>query len=123
MDLKDKLRRFAAEQPKQNRPSLASNLDAILHGREITNAFGSYYLVERVFPADYFHGCLTLGHALTADIHGLALIANDSALTNINFERTLFFDTETTGLAGGAGTCAFLIGVGFFQGEQFMVRQ
>lgn len=123
MDLKDKLRRFAAEQPKQNRPSRASNLDAILHGREITNAFGSYYLVERVFPADYFHGCLTLGHALTADIHGLALIANDSALTNINFERTLFFDTETTGLAGGAGTCAFLIGVGFFQGEQFIVRQ
>ena len=34
-----------------------------------------------------------------------------------------FLDTETTGLAGGSGTCAFLIGVGSFDGEGFRVRQ
>lgn len=28
--------------------------------------------------------------------------------------RIAFFDTETTGLAGGAGTCAFLVGAGWF---------
>jgi hypothetical protein len=37
--------------------------------------------------------------------------------------RLLYLDTETTGLAGGTGTYAFLVGVGFFDGEDFEVRQ
>jgi len=35
----------------------------------------------------------------------------------------LFFDLETTGLSGGAGTCAFLIGYGWFEGGGFRTRQ
>jgi uncharacterized protein YprB with RNaseH-like and TPR domain len=35
----------------------------------------------------------------------------------------LFLDTETTGLAGGTGTNAFLIGVGYFDGETFTLQQ
>ncbi|MDR1262029.1 MAG: ribonuclease H-like domain-containing protein [Oscillospiraceae bacterium] len=38
-----------------------------------------------------------------------------------DIRRTLFLDTETTGL-GGAGTVAFLIGVGFVEGERFVTR-
>ncbi len=34
-----------------------------------------------------------------------------------------FLDTETTGLAGGTGTCAFLVGVGRITPEGFRVRQ
>ncbi len=41
----------------------------------------------------------------------------------IPLDRCLFFDLETTGLAGGAGTFAFLIGFAFFQEERLMVRQ
>lgn len=37
--------------------------------------------------------------------------------------RFLFFDLETTGLSGGAGTCAFLIGYGWFDGSAFRTRQ
>lgn len=37
--------------------------------------------------------------------------------------RCLFLDTETTGLSGGAGTVAFLVGLGFVQGEDFIVEQ
>jgi len=37
--------------------------------------------------------------------------------------RLVFLDTETTGLAGGTGTCAFLIGIGAVEGMQFVVRQ
>ncbi len=37
--------------------------------------------------------------------------------------RLLYLDTETTGLAGGTGTYAFLVGVGFFDGDHFEVRQ
>lgn len=37
--------------------------------------------------------------------------------------RILYLDTETTGLASGAGTVAFLVGVGFLTDTQFTVRQ
>ena len=37
--------------------------------------------------------------------------------------RCLFLDTETTGLSHGAGTVAFLVGVGFVEGEAFVVEQ
>ena len=37
--------------------------------------------------------------------------------------RLLFLDLETTGLAGGAGTYAFLVGCGWFEGAAFRVRQ
>ena len=37
--------------------------------------------------------------------------------------RLVFLDTETTGLAGGTGTCAFLIGIGNVEGMKFVVRQ
>lgn len=35
----------------------------------------------------------------------------------------LFIDTETTGLSGGVGTVAFLVGCGRFEAEGFTVRQ
>src|SRR5262249_59459848 len=38
-------------------------------------------------------------------------------------EGTLFVDLETTGLSGGAGTVAFLVGVGWFDLGAFQVRQ
>ena len=37
--------------------------------------------------------------------------------------RTVYVDTETTGLAGGSGTYAFLIGIGRFHGNAFVLRQ
>jgi uncharacterized protein YprB with RNaseH-like and TPR domain len=38
-------------------------------------------------------------------------------------EEWAFLDTETTGLAGGAGTAAFLVGVGRVTSDGFRVRQ
>ena len=37
--------------------------------------------------------------------------------------RALFLDTETTGLSGGAGTVAFLVGLGRIEGDRFVVYQ
>lgn len=38
-------------------------------------------------------------------------------------DRALFLDTETTGLSGGAGTVAFMIGLGYLAGGRFRVEQ
>jgi uncharacterized protein YprB with RNaseH-like and TPR domain len=43
--------------------------------------------------------------------------------TSDDASRLLFFDLETTGLSGGAGTCVFLVGYGWFEGDRFRTRQ
>jgi uncharacterized protein YprB with RNaseH-like and TPR domain len=40
-----------------------------------------------------------------------------------DFRRAVFLDTETSGLAGGAGTIVFLTGVGTFEEDAYVVRQ
>ncbi len=42
---------------------------------------------------------------------------------DVRKEDILFLDTETTGLSHGAGTVAFLVGVGYFEKDFFIVRQ
>ena len=42
--------------------------------------------------------------------------------TDVPAEKVLYLDTETTGFAG-AGTVAFLIGMGWLEGDEFVVRQ
>ncbi len=40
-----------------------------------------------------------------------------------DIEKALFLDTETTGLSGGAGTVAFLVGVGYVEKGRLTVEQ
>lgn len=42
---------------------------------------------------------------------------------SFDVEKCLFLDTETTGLSGGAGTVAFLVGLGYVQDGDFIVEQ
>jgi uncharacterized protein YprB with RNaseH-like and TPR domain len=51
--------------------------------------------------------------------HTLGLLLNGPSPCG----RLIFIDLETTGLAGGAGTCAFLVGCGWFDGGTFRTRQ
>jgi hypothetical protein len=54
------------------------------------------------------------------------LVSNPKTNTQNNeldFERIAFVDTETTGLSGGAGVSAFLVGVGYLSTEGFVVEQ
>ena len=54
------------------------------------------------------------------DLQGFLSQPGEDAL---DAEDVLFLDTETTGLAGGTGTIAFLVGLGWWQGSRFVVRQ
>ncbi|MEW6283120.1 MAG: ribonuclease H-like domain-containing protein, partial [Candidatus Eremiobacterota bacterium] len=44
-------------------------------------------------------------------------------LEDLEPSRVVFLDTETTGLAGGTGTYAFLIGLGWLEPERVVVEQ
>ncbi|MEJ2628206.1 MAG: ribonuclease H-like domain-containing protein, partial [bacterium] len=51
------------------------------------------------------------------------LAGKDENLKDFNYKKALFVDTETTGLAGGTGTVPFLIGIGYFKDNQFVIEQ
>lgn len=53
----------------------------------------------------------------------ITLMQGVDANETIHPEDILFFDTETTGLSGGTGTVAFLVGCGIISEEGLVVRQ
>jgi len=55
--------------------------------------------------------------------HGLMPIRPSQDPMHTNVQHWLFLDTETTGLAGGSGTLAFLVGVARFRAGCLQLRQ
>ena len=72
--------------------------------------YGSCYYREIAFPLDYRHGSGQLAELLSCCGADLVLPAKDPALAEFVPAEALFLDIETTGLAGGTGTLAFLVG-------------
>ncbi len=57
------------------------------------------------------------------DPETLRLIAPGAPASAADTSRWLFLDTETTGLAGGTGTYAFLVGVAWWEDDGLVVEQ
>ncbi|MCE1246518.1 MAG: ribonuclease H-like domain-containing protein [Firmicutes bacterium] len=84
---------------------------------------GTVYYRETSFPLRHRHGSLFLYEIFDSPPEILAFLATDENYGEMDLKKTLFVDTETTGLAGGSGTCAFLTGAGFLRDGNFVVRQ
>jgi uncharacterized protein YprB with RNaseH-like and TPR domain len=91
-------------------------------GQVTANEYGEHFQMERLFPAHKCHGSADIG-ALSELPHDLLDALSGGGIGTVPPERWAFLDTETTGLAGGSGTYAFLIGVGRITPEGFRVRQ
>ncbi|HOV59638.1 MAG TPA: ribonuclease H-like domain-containing protein [Candidatus Hydrogenedentes bacterium] len=89
-------------------------VERVLGGRIVSRERGSFLLVRHEYPVTTRHGDLELETILRFSPESAAWIADDPALCAMDWGETLFIDTETTGVAGGAGTVCFLIGVGKF---------
>ncbi len=76
------------------------------------------------YPLDVTHGKFPLSLWKTVSAHHLPLTfgAESCEENEINPMELLFFDTETTGLSGGTGTIAFMLGFGFFDDDSFHVK-
>ncbi len=93
-------------------------LAQILGASPKTNQYGDYLSVRCwcAQPPRY-----------SPDLHALRLLMPDATDEIADPEQWLFLDTETTGLAGGSGTYAFLVGIAWWDGggleiEQFFLR-
>jgi len=127
LSLKERLERLvavAARRPRVNGyGTVGPPLEEVLNGRRVENARGEFFLVEDDVHLETLHGAVPFTRLRALDPDAVAILTGQSALGAFDLRRAVFLDTETTGLAGGAGTAAFLIGIGWVDGERFRVRQ
>ncbi|MEE2939195.1 MAG: ribonuclease H-like domain-containing protein [Planctomycetota bacterium] len=69
------------------------------------------------------HGSFSLAEVDHADPRVIARLACDPGLDSIDLRRAVFLDTETTGLAGGAGVYVYMVGLGWFEGDRYVSWQ
>jgi uncharacterized protein YprB with RNaseH-like and TPR domain len=94
-----------------------------LPAEERSTPHGALFAREHLYPSHHRHGTAELRAALGAEPELVAALALDPALREVDPRRMLLLDTETTGLAGGTGTLPFVVGLGWFEGEQLKVTQ
>jgi hypothetical protein len=122
-----------------------ARVGAMLGGQVAETSFGQCLVIDRRYEADRFHGTIRVGDCDLEDCDALGILdpalrrqtplaelhtceqSSDWGQTPVDqlrtFPRTVFIDLETTGLSGGAGTLAFLVGCGYFDLGAFQVRQ
>ena len=98
-------------------------IDGVLRGEYVGDPDSAFFLLRKRYALDHAVGDVPLGAALRCGGREIALSACDDALLEFDPRTACFMDTETTGLAGGAGTVAFLVGMGFFDAQTFVLEQ
>jgi uncharacterized protein YprB with RNaseH-like and TPR domain len=78
---------------------------------------GVLYRRKLTLPPSHHVGRIPVDAAAAARSELLALLALDATLDGRDLKRALFLDTETTGLGGGSGITAFLVGLARFDAD------
>ena len=125
--LTDRLRGIIAPLPSGHAqpggdPIPSQPIGDVLGGEWRPGECGACFVVETRLDSDVRHGWTTvgsIGDQLASAAHYAPMVAG-GAPARLPF---IFFDLETTGLNGGAGTYAFLVGCGGFDDGAFAIRQ
>src|SRR5689334_7321781 len=118
-ELRRVIRRIETARPPRPAPEA---IERVVDGEMIDNEHGRVVVVSRAYPLTHRHGGEILG-----DVHAapLPLLARAARLEGElqGADGLLFLDTETTGLAGGTGTYAFLVGAARVEHGRVVVQQ
>ena len=123
--LSDKLKSLGVKIGAQDipKPSIAPKQDPaeILPGWPLVTPYGETYLVEKYYSPGELDS-LYPGRT-SSPLSTIASFTGENSAAAIPLESLAFLDTETTGLSGGTGTFAFMIGVGRFESDSFHLAQ
>jgi len=97
-------------------------------GRVCDTPAGETYVVEASYPSPLEPriqtGNLTSGTAgISASLEIIAAWAGDARIQTSPLPAFAFLDIETTGLSGGTGTYAFLVGIARYEADHFNMAQ
>jgi hypothetical protein len=110
--------------PTPQRPPAAQEPSHTVHlpFEEVETQHGRHYETEKLYERHRRHGSIGIADLEDLPSDLLDTISN-GLIRGVPPAKWCFLDTETTGLAGGSGTYAFLIGVGRITPQGFRVRQ
>jgi uncharacterized protein YprB with RNaseH-like and TPR domain len=105
----------------------------ILGGAHVERPDGAVIVIDREYTADMLHGRTAIGEIVSTIEEGADALqlmarawpsyAHAGSAGKPHGRELLFLDLETTGLFGGAGTQAFLIGCAAIDGTSIRIRQ
>lgn len=108
----------------QSAPEAVPTLvEALGGGAVIPTTHGPAWALDTCFGLDDRHGDHALTMAFEARYAHLEAVTGDARLRGFDPREALYLDIEATGLEHGAGTMAFMIGLGSFDGRAVRVRQ
>ncbi|MBS1271391.1 MAG: hypothetical protein MAGBODY4_00522 [Candidatus Marinimicrobia bacterium] len=98
-------------------------LEELIPGEYVNTHYGDIYRARATFPLDSLHGNSLLEEFFQVRPERLLKLGKVETPADVNLNEALFFDTEASGLSGGTGTYVFMIGLGYFHDDQFVVDQ
>jgi uncharacterized protein YprB with RNaseH-like and TPR domain len=104
-----------------SQPGSSSVESTLPEGQEEINPYGRHYIVRKVFDGEHCHGRVRLGRFSCDDLRRLTTVMHEKDAVP-DRDSIVFLDTETTGMQG-AGMVPFLVGLGYFKGDDFHVVQ
>jgi uncharacterized protein YprB with RNaseH-like and TPR domain len=122
--LSDKLKKIGVQVGAEKVPKPGGQkfpIERVVEGELRATPLGEVFLAEQLFPLTHQHGTFELNFSSPMTL--VAAWARDERIANMQPEQFAFIDTETTGLAGGSGTYAFLVGAGRFEADGFRLGQ
>ncbi|MCL6565992.1 MAG: ribonuclease H-like domain-containing protein [Acidobacteriia bacterium] len=129
----DRFSRLAALKPAPRAGPLpatpaAPSTPAATHGEPLQQLLGAEIVCNRFGACLRIRGWFPVPELPVVAPHALRVVAPDAPESAACPDDWLFLDTETTGLAGGTGTYAFLVGVAWWDGpglavEQYLMRE
>src|SRR5215213_3279188 len=103
------------------KPKSLYGIDSVMAGAFCPTPLGDVFFTEQVYLPDHHHGIAPILCSSPRSL--ISQWANDPRLADIPLSRFAFLDTETSGLAGGTGTYAFMVGIARFMDDHFVLRQ
>lgn len=110
-----------ADEKHRDKAASKHPIEKVMEGEIKSTPHGNFFLVEEIFPPEQPHGMGTL--SLSSPLDLVAEWAGDEKIAGASPEQFAFIDTETTGLGGGTGTYAFMVGAGRFDEDGFRLAQ
>jgi uncharacterized protein len=106
--------------PPTEKPA-SQSIDSVVAGEFFPTPRGDAFVAEQVFGDDYLHGNISPYSEFPLSF--ISQWARDKRIADMPIHKFAFLDTETSGVSGGTGTYAFLVGAARFVDGKFVLKQ
>ena len=97
------------------------SIDSVVAGSFLSTPRGDVFAAEQTYSQDYMYGSSPLISSQPFSL--ISQWAKDPVIQKLSLEKFAFLDTETSGLSGGTGTYAFMVGTARFINGKYVLKQ